>query len=880
MAKQYIYCDSSNNPVVITVSLSKSTCVQTSNWQQGDEFHRVWTQEMTFSIPAAINETLRVFWVKVEDVNDDFGDSGEFTQNGWTDIPVGQTEVTIPIVCRLEKKEDFGSGGMGEYTMNLILFELRDQVNVPACAATGCDIAFVSHVSTPTSLRGAGDGSLEVTVSGTTGSTHVWRINGANAFTGGTTQTFTDLSGGEYTITLIEGECAISEVFLVGEGDFRTGDMAVNKASELTAANNPIIYNISTAVNTLNPQPFIGEFEITNTLAENVELVFTLDFPNVYEAHFRSRGFPNKANYFLASQLKDNAGQVIGSNSLGEIATSLAEVLQNDLVIGRLYEVVAEGTKVRLRSYESNSRLNLENKVQIIGSNITFNQTQEGTTAYDGQLVEDYSIYVELFINEIIQYGQILNKNTFKRVGEIELPMARNNRHLFDLSQTLRNFVDTPKLDFNFSGFTTYVDMMAGYYINYGEKYPLVSNTNTKKKRVKGSTDISYIVNSALDYEQANDMTSYLGKQISGLNPEFDFTYSSFDVTFTDVTLPDYTVTNIQYRLRQGVSPTNVVQDWQTGNTFTIGYNSYLIDISGTTQVDTGTTYNAVVTRRFWFYPPEASKIFDPNYRLTALRYMDVKFLTNSPTPKQVHRNSTEYLGFILPVGYPRGLKCKGNLEFYNGTSLNDVDLFTITDAQFAVRGVFGGVLMLAVGYDKLGLESYENAGQTKIRKVEIWIENVEANNPNIPLTETKTYLYEIDEQPRRFGTAFLNKLGCYDIFDWSGEVVDSQDIFFEEYQQPRQIGLDGSSERGFKHNTVYDTRFTKQVTVNSGSINEETYDWLMELLQSNRIYNYTEPNQPYLTYEGHTATKSTNENEYFVQAVFRATIHENNVKV
>lgn len=877
MAQTYIYCDALNVGQNVSVSLTKGDCNLVYEWQRGLEFNRIWIQEMTFSIPTALNEDLRVWYEKVEDINDDYGSSGTFTTVGSVIIPEGQTEITIDIDCKQEQQDDFGAGGLAFYSMDLISFELIEQQQLPSCVVGGCTHSITGATSTPTSVRNTPDGTITVGVDGTTGSTHTWTINGVTKFTGGTVQTFTGLTAGSYVIAIIQAECVVQQTVVVEDGDFRTGTMSVNTPAVLTASNNPIIFNASTAINSPSPLKSISRFAVTGSVAEDVEIKIELDFPLVYVATFNSRGYPYRGNFFLATQLKSPTGSVVGENTAQEIATSLAEVLQNDLVIGRLYEIWADDIYVYLRSYEANGELDLEDAVTIVGSNVTFMQTQAGRAQYDGELVEDYSVYAELFVNPILQFGQVPDLSNFIRVGEIELPFQSNNQHFFDLSQTLRNFTTTPKLDFTFSGFTTYVDMMAGYYLNYGEKYPLIRNTATKKKRVKGQTDVQYVINSALNYEDKNDMTSYLGKQISGLNPLFDYTRSGYNFTFVDTTLSGYTVNSLQYRVRQGSGNQSiVVHNWQSGNTFTLTDGTYWIDVSGQTQVDTGTTYNATVSRRLVFTTALNGIYWDTSKQPTPLRYMDVKFLTNSPTPKQVHRNSTEYLGFILPATYPSGLKVYGNLEFYNGTSLSNQELFTITSLIVTQKN-FGGVIMLAVGYDKLGLETYENAGQTKIRKVEIWIENTDTG---IPMTETKTYLYEIDEQPRRFGTAFLNKLGTYDIFDWQGEVVEESEVGFQEYQQPRNILIDGSSSKGFKYNAVYDKRYYKLITVNSGSINEATYDWLQEILQSNVIYNYTEDNQPFLTVENYTANKSTNENEYFMQVQFRATIHENNVKV
>jgi hypothetical protein len=253
--------------------------------------------------------------------------------------------------------------------------------------------------------------------------------------------------------------------------------------------------------------------------------------------------------------------------------------------------------------------------------------------------------------------------------------------------------------------------------------------------------------------------------------------------------------------------------------------------------------------------------------------------MTNSPDTLYVQRDSKQYLSFLLADGYAtsgRTLSCKGTIYFYNGAVLTGVTFFSITSGSTTN---FGGLTLLAVGYNELGLASYENNGATKVRRVDFAVYNNDVNGI-YPLTKIKTFLYEIDEAPTRFGTAFLNKLGAWDIFDWVGETVDDENITREQYEVPREIGYNGASPIGFEANSTYNTQYTKKHTVNSGTIDFNTYVWLQELLQSNKIYSYTEQHQNFLIVDNSVSNRSTNVNEYSIQVTFLETLFENNVSV
>jgi len=84
----------------------------------------------------------------------------------------------------------------------------------------------------------------------------------------------------------------------------------------------------------------------------------------------------------------------------------------------------------------------------------------------------------------------------------------------------------------------------------------------------------------------------------------------------------------------------------------------------------------------------------------------------------------------------------------------------------------------------------------------------------------------------------------------------------------------------GFKSSAMFDTQVTKTVTVNSGWIDETHFDWLIELMNTNDIYSYTEVNQNYLKVSKYKYKKSSLDDLFELEITFQQTIIENNVTV
>ena len=127
---------------------------------------------------------------------------------------------------------------------------------------------------------------------------------------------------------------------------------------------------------------------------------------------------------------------------------------------------------------------------------------------------------------------------------------------------------------------------------------------------------------------------------------------------------------------------------------------------------------------------------------------------------------------------------------------------------------------------------------------------------------------------------AWLNKLGTYDTFDFTGLAESSINRSDKDYTVVRDINFDGSTNIGFKNNATYDVATVKKVTVNSGWIDLNTFNWLLELLSSNTIYIYSSEYDSYVNLTGFKYASSSNDTLFNVEIELTQTIQENNISV
>ena len=759
-------------------------------------------------------------------------------------------------------------------------------IPVEGCASppVGCFLAITGSSSTDVTIRGASDGTITVGISGQTGTT-TWYLNGEFVISGISESTssyqFTGLAAGTYDVQVADSHTpepcqAFTSGIIIIDGEFRTGSFETSYPDVLVAVGNPVIVGVSTAVTNPNPRVNITTLDIDGTINDGDSITFNLTSPYLYTQTFYAKAYPNKPNFFLASVLNNQTGTPQGTNTTTEIATSLAEVLQNDAVIPKVYYINNSGSIVTLAAKETGVKYNLDTTNVIISGDVELEQTQTPLDYCDGQLTDNYSISCEVMVNtdSTNQYPDVGQTTDYNRVAELILPFNPSNVHRFDISSIIKSQVTTPMPDTTLTGSTLLPSVMQPYYVRLSELYPLVPNTNTIKKRYKTSVPVNWTINSSLDRNADNSMEDYLGHHFSNINPNWTFAFvssSAYDVTFTNVLFNtgDTGTTNIEISI-WNYNNTSQVESWRA---YTAGFNNmnwggYYGRVSGSTD---GITF---MFSRYFYLTPGGG--FQSNVQYPSANH-DVLFLTNSPAVKQIQRASNEFLYFILPKNYGYDLDVRGDLYFYDGTSATGQTFFTITTGGTNA----GGCMVMNLSYSKLGLQNWEVSGATnrKIKRMElaVWQSNAYGD---FQYTETKTYRFEIDEMPRKVGILFQNSLGMYDAFDFIGEVEETIDRENDTYTVPLSFSTTGSLQFGFKNTATYNTKITKELVVNSGWIDEAHFDWLMELMKSNNIYSTSTTNQNYLNLTGYTYDKSSLDDLFNIEATFVWTIYENNITV
>jgi len=774
MAVTYIYCEGcSGAEATVEVTMTDGGCIVVQDGYNGGEYVYRTEQQIDFTIPSAIDCDLTIRYLKTTSYNGTF--AGSPTYDYYTIVlPAGDTSVTIyNQVCQWNTVAD------NFYDEQTSIYSLESQASLPSCSqAGGCNLEITGYTSTAPSLLGSSDGSLTVYISGATGSSFTFRLNGG---TPQSSATFTGLAAGTYQVRVDEGGCYDSVTIVVANGAFTTAAFTVVEPSTILASENPIMLSIATAIFDGNSDVSETTLTIQSGITSGYRIVFNLTSPVEYTATFYAKSFPNKINYFLSNTLTDSGNNYIKNNNNNEIADSLAQVLQDDIIINSNYYINVSSNVVTLVAKTSSSRFDITTSNvttynaanAVVTTGVTLTVVENGSDYYEGDILDNYNIFSEVYGSKTnIEYGTTLSTGLFDRQTELQLPYQKDNIMKFDFSEICKSFVHTPKPDYELSGFTTITTYMQPFFFKYGEIYPLIANTNTNKKRLKGTTGYKWVCNAALDYEQENSMSGYTGTTLS-----------------------------------------------------------------------------------------------------TYLR--NVPFLTNSPTVKQASREQRELLYFIVPKNLNQGtLAVKGDIVFWDGTTLASQTFITISTGSTN----FGGAFCVNVSFDILGLDVIESSNNKLIKQLNIGVYSGTGTTRNV--TELKSFAYDLEERTNRVGISWLNKLGTFDSFDFTGLAENGLDRTSKSYTIARDINLDGSLNKGFKYNATYDTAVTKKLTVNSGWINSQTFDWLMELINSNEVYVYSNDYDNYVNITGFKYSKSSNDTLYNLELQFNETISQNNITI
>ena len=228
----------------------------------------------------------------------------------------------------------------------------------------------------------------------------------------------------------------------------------------IVASENPIVLTLSTASNT-TPANAKNTFTINALLHNNDSVQVTLSpaLNKLSKLKVWAKDFPNSDNYMLTQKVLNASGStVISPTTKAQIAGSLAQCLQNDLVISKNYYVGSSGATVTMISKQQSSRFSIGSSQVVIlnpvgtatTTGITHTQITAGADQYSGSLFTDYSLFADVYTDFFNNYGigQTITTSGFQRITGVELPYSIDNVHKFNFSNICKSYLSIALPDF------------------------------------------------------------------------------------------------------------------------------------------------------------------------------------------------------------------------------------------------------------------------------------------------------------------------------------------------------------------------------------------------------------------------------------------------
>jgi hypothetical protein len=207
--------------------------------------------------------------------------------------------------------------------------------------------------------------------------------------------------------------------------------------------------------------------------------------------------------------------------------------------------------------------------------------------------------------------------------------------------------------------------------------------------------------------------------------------------------------------------------------------------------------------------------------------YLDehLPFLTNQQNDKEVSRNQTEYLYFLVNfLPKPTALKLRVKVYFNDGTDV----VYTLKTLNSVQQY---SVYSIPVGFTDLGLESYENIIK-KVVSWDIWVNN----NTDNRVSEIRSYIVDEHFARNERQIIFSNSLGGYDTLRVTGVASDTLKVTKQTGERELESNYLPSASDMF----VNGVEGRPEMSVNTGFLDADQISYLQEILLSEDIYILT----------------------------------------
>jgi hypothetical protein len=240
--------------------------------------------------------------------------------------------------------------------------------------------------------------------------------------------------------------------------------------------------------------------------------------------------------------------------------------------------------------------------------------------------------------------------------------------------------------------------------------------------------------------------------------------------------------------------------------------------------------------------------------------------LTNQPQLKDSYfcndsfNNSREFLSFIYKGdALPDEFTLLTKVTYEDGTTTDVTRVLTITPSLCSVYTV-------DVSPDVLGLRELAN------QNIVSWLVRVQVED--VDVIQPKQYNRIVNGLPNRFNVAFINQLGMWDTFTFTGDNDFNYNQSYINYRASQSLNPSPSDLITGNYNSTV----VKGLSLKSSQLDKKHIEWLQELLDSPeiKVYNNNKLESYYITKSD--IKMDSNKSLYTLNLELKRTIENNSI--
>lgn len=294
-----------------------------------------------------------------------------------------------------------------------------------------------------------------------------------------------------------------SAATLNGNFYIHTGLTVYNYPTSVVAAENPIVWSLSSNTISASQSWYSGYIEVISTgLTANTSFILSAATPGAFPTFQFTAAAEPKVNEFYCNITSP-------SRTVSQIAESLAEAMNANFAFRQRFVVTYHLGFVYIEALQPGSHWNVDYAlINGSGSWLNYSDLTVATDYYDSQNYVDFGVYADLYINSEGDLGSNLDRTHSERIAQFENSYNANNIYTFDSSGTIKNYISTPTPTLSATTMESMREALINCYFVFGSKYDEFNN-GYRRQFLKGQTNNIWALNSSLPFNEVNNLSAY-----------------------------------------------------------------------------------------------------------------------------------------------------------------------------------------------------------------------------------------------------------------------------------------------------------------------------------------------------------------------------------